>query len=99
MGKLGCPCGNVISSVSYPNECIGTVVTQTEYDMKSGKTDFDLVDNGRDVWECRECGRLAVSYPGRTDNTVKWYSPDDGKPGHLMRYDDGSEGRRPAEPR
>ena len=88
MGKLRCPCGNVISSVAHPNIAIGNVVTQWELDgipYNDDNAARGAIDDGREVWECSDCGRLAFSYPKRDDNTVKWYSPDDGKPGHLMR--------------
>jgi hypothetical protein len=48
--------------------------------------DRDIAEIGRGFWECDECGRLAVSFPHRRDTNVKWYAPEDGKAGHLMKF-------------
>lgn len=88
MGKLRCMCGAVISNVAVPNNVEGRYFNNREEEHLYGLQDHDesyeaFLDLCRDVWECEECGRLAFSYPGKSDATVKWYRPEDGKPGHL----------------
>lgn len=89
MGKLRCPCGNVISNVQWPCPYVGYAVTQTDYDDHSDNSEDgvrELVMGSRSIWECSECGRISFDEP-RGEHTVKWYVPEDGKPGHLMRAD------------
>lgn len=81
MAKLRCPCGDILSNSAWPNETQGWLVTCFQLEVVD--EDNGVMDVGRDIWECKSCGRLAFSYPGKDDNTVKWYSPDDGKPGNL----------------
>jgi len=88
MGKLRCKCGNILSNVASPNEVEGYLIKDQDLEFEGLRDSSDIMDIGRLVWECNECGRLAVSYPGKDDATVKWYVPEDGIPGGLMRFDE-----------
>ncbi|MCP4585343.1 hypothetical protein [Pseudoalteromonas sp.] len=88
MGKLNCPCGNQLSDVCQPNTIEGHLITCMEHDgMEEIIDSLDIVTDSRGVWECHECGRLAFDYPDKGDSTVKWYVPEDKKPGRLMERD------------
>ena len=82
VAKLECLCGNLLSNVACPNEIEGYLLTDMDVDVNK----IDPIEDGRSVWECDECGRLAFSHPGRQDCSVKWYRPEDGQPGGLMKY-------------
>lgn len=84
MANLNCPCGWQISDVGYPSQDIGTIVTQCEFDAGDPQKAAQLIEDGREIWECSQCGRLGIEFP-RGTRQVKWYFPVDGKPGHLMR--------------
>ena len=71
MAKLRCPCGNVLSNVSWPAKNNGFFVRSD----KAGEIGADIIDDGSDVWECDKCGRIGFSI----DNSVKWFTPDSGK--------------------
>lgn len=72
MAHLQCNCGNRLSNVGCPNCLEGELKGIYEY-------------KERDVWECSECGRLAVDVKDEKGLTiVKWYLPEDGKPGELF---------------
>lgn len=72
MANLGCLCGNRLSNVCCPNELEG--------DLRST---YGYVD--RRVWECPECGRLAIDVKDDQGLTiVKWYMPENGKAGNLF---------------
>jgi hypothetical protein len=66
---------------------VGWLLTDTEMDrsMEQPIDSLRFMDLATDVWECGECGRLAVNWPNIGDGTVKWYRPEDGEPGHLMK--------------
>lgn len=73
MARLGCPCGNSLSNVCCPNELEGDLRSTYGYE-------------DRDVWECPECGRLAIDVQDENGLTVvKWYIPEDGKVGDLFQ--------------
>ncbi len=77
MAKLGCPCGNSLSNVCFPNTLEGEIKGIYEY-------------VSRNVWECAECGRLAIDMEDEQGVTIcKWYNPEDGTPGELFAI--GSE--------
>jgi hypothetical protein len=84
MSKLNCVCGWQISDVGHPSQEIGNIVTQCEFDANEPEKAAQLIENGREIWECSQCGRLGIEFP-RGSNNVKWYAPADGKSGHLMR--------------
>ena len=87
MAKLLCLCGEILSTVGDRNEVEGFLLIWREidfFDRTKGELRLEVDGEGRDVWECPDCGRLAVSYPGRKDSTVKWYAPVNEKPGHLF---------------
>lgn len=87
MAKLLCHCGEILSTVSDRNEVEGILLVWREidfFDRQRGELRLEVDGEKRDVWECPDCGRLAISYPGRSDCSVKWYAPMDGKPGHLF---------------
>ncbi len=76
MARLGCLCGNTVSNVCCPNKTEGEIKGLYEYEY-------------RNVWQCFECGNLAVDIKDNDGLTrVKWYVPDDGKSGDL--FDIGS---------
>lgn len=89
MSKLNCICGNQISDVMFPNEYTGLIIsskTEDDFEDCAGLTMDDLNYCGRDIWECSKCGRLVVNHPEINSNTVKWYKPEDGQSGHLMKF-------------
>lgn len=83
MSKLLCPCGHEISDVMWPNDHVGSLITQWQLEDCRQMPLAEIVKS-RAVWECEKCGRLAIDFPNAHDETVKWYSPDDGKAGNLM---------------
>jgi len=93
MSKLNCTCGNQLSSVMWPNDHIGTLVTQWQIDALEERREMSVreIAKGRAIWECSECGRLAIDHPKAGDRTVKWYSPDAGKVGDLMKRVEADE--------
>ena len=90
MSKLNCICGNQISDVMCPNQYTGVIITSEEIDAFEGCE--DIVRDGRDVWECPKCGRLAVSYPDKITSFVKWYKPEDSQCGNLMKFKEREKG-------
>jgi hypothetical protein len=72
MAHIRCPCGNRLSNVCFPNTLEGQIKGIYEY-------------KERDVWECADCGRLAIDIKDEVGLTeVKWYIPEDGIPGDLF---------------
>lgn len=73
MAKLGCLCGNVLSNNSSPEDNIGTIITE-KMEARFYNTSMSLYNlPSIEVWECRECGRLALI----TDNNKTfWYKPE-----------------------
>lgn len=85
MGKLRCLCGNQISDVLCPSPNTGLLIRDRDMEAADGKDIVGLLEIGRDVWECHECGRIAVMRPdGDCDAPAKWYKPEDGSPGKLF---------------
>ena len=79
MAKLGCLCGNSISNSLFPNTIEGNLRGTWEY-------------KDRDVWECPECGRLAIDIKDEKGLTiVKWYKPENGEVGNLFAIGTGKE--------
>jgi hypothetical protein len=83
VAKLRCICGTVLSNVSCPNTVEGYLIKDLDMEAADGRDVCGLMDIARGVWECHACGRLGFSYPNKEDSTVKWYVPEDGKPGAL----------------
>jgi hypothetical protein len=83
MAKLNCPCGYQMSNVMSPCPYNGYLITdrqlETFHDEPDGLS-IAIIDKGRDIWECPECGRMAIV---KDDNHYKWYSPDDGNPANF----------------
>ena len=72
MGHLQCNCGIRLSNSTFPNTLEGDLTGSYEH-------------NERSVWECPECGRLAIKIKDEDDLTIiKWYMPEDGKIGNLF---------------
>lgn len=90
MGQLACLCGHRMSNCSDINEYCGTIapdyLVDYAWDEMAEPDRYEVVaDKARDVWECPECGRLAIQYmPG--ENRYKYYKPEDDKPGHLFAH-------------
>lgn len=80
MGKVYCPCGNVISDVMCPNVCKGTLIGDCELDkLEDHPTNHvweSVSEAGREVWECYECGRIAIDHPEDGSNKLRWYKAD-----------------------
>lgn len=77
MARLSCPCGNELSSVQYPNDCIADLVPQRNGDNANGQEAFSFISrNSRQVWECDKCGRLAIDDPAGDGRQVLWYKPE-----------------------
>ena len=86
MGKVNCPCGWQISDVGCPSAEIGYAISDTEQDDMADHIPSLTIIEGRKIWECSQCGRIAFDYPTRGNpNGIKWYMPSDGLPGNLMR--------------
>lgn len=88
MGWVLCPCGTQISDVGYPCAAKAALFTDVEFD--EAETAYrtiacDLVLQSRDVWECYECGRIAIDHPESGSNKIKWYAPVDGRKGDVMK--------------
>ena len=86
MSKLKCLCGNVLSNVGIPNEMEGIIIKDSDLVFNTKLTYMEVMNKGRTVWECKMCGRLAISYPEKNDNEVKWYKPENKEPGNLMKF-------------
>lgn len=84
MAKLRCPCGNTLSNDVSPNNVEGIIIKNIDLQFEDKKDLLEVLDLGRDIWECGKCGRLAISFPTKKDTLVKWYVPEDNKPGALM---------------
>lgn len=87
MARLRCPCGETLSNVLSPSPNVGHLVTDAQVEnMLDNRIDqAQLMEMARYIWECGNCGRLAVSFPRQPH--VVWYVPEDGKPKHLMDPD------------
>lgn len=83
MAKLICPCGNQLSNVQCPSGNNGWFVTDEDTDNQIEWDTCTVIEIGREVWECHDCGRVA--FGNKKDAGVKWYEPADGKPGHLTK--------------
>lgn len=87
VGRVYCPCGNTISDVLSPSDWTGDYISSSAMDELEGPAPvsfIDLLNRTHGIIECTQCGRLAMDVPG-SGGGIKWYSPDDGKPGNLMR--------------
>ena len=93
MAKIKCVCGNVLSNTLFPNEIEGMLLTSEDLEFIDSKDCIEIDEIGRDVWECDQCGRLAINFPDRRSNTVKWYRPEDREPGGLMSFKQNNKDR------
>lgn len=92
MASLECLCGSILSNGQTPSDTVGSLVTGNDLEGFYGAEEVDeclsLLRQSRDVWECHQCGRLAVAVPEQKDPcAVKWYHPENGKPGALMAFE------------
>lgn len=87
MAQLICLCGNQLSNCSCPNQVEGVLIKDQDMEFEDNRNCVQIADLGRSVWECDQCGRLAINHPAKNSNEVKWYKPENAKPGHLMRFD------------
>ena len=79
MAHMTCECGNRLSNVCCPNCLEGEIKGAYEYEH-------------RNVWECSQCGRLAIDVKDSQGLTeVKWYKPEDEKPGELFNVATSSQ--------
>lgn len=88
MARLKCPCGEVLTNTGIPNEVEGILLRDIDLEW-IGNDSVNLLEIdglGRDIWECSSCGRLAISWPQLRGSLVKWYWPEDGNPGDLMKF-------------
>jgi hypothetical protein len=82
MAHMLCVCGARLGNVSFPGDGQGFLLSMKQADKLEG-ADFEIVNRiAKEVWECDECGRLAI-FPMNSDEP-KWYSPDDSRPGRLF---------------
>lgn len=89
MSKVNCPCGTQLSDVGYPCPNKAALVTDVVFDeaeTRERTVSSDVVLDSRDVWECYECGRLAIDHPESGSNRIKWYVPADGIRGDVMKH-------------
>ena len=87
MARLTCPCGNELTNQSTPSQVEGILIKDQDMEFETELNCSEVSDLGRIVWECDKCGRLAISFPNKHDIKVKWYAPEDGIPGNLMKFD------------
>lgn len=92
MSKVNCPCGNQISDVISPNNYTGIVITSktldSYYELEETPCGKNLMaetihGDGLEMWECPECGRIAISVK-RNSSEIKWYIPEDEKAIHIL---------------
>ena len=76
MGKLGCPCGWVLSNIAFP--CNDQGMAFEEADIVN-----DNFSKGRGLWECPKCGSIAVDKV-KGGNEVIWYHPENKKCNHVV---------------
>lgn len=80
MGSFKCICGNIISDVCEPDEKLGFLYNSWDENLSE---DCD----SRSVWECNECGTLALEDPLGT-NRIKFYIPENKEIGNLFKRTD-----------
>lgn len=94
MSKFNCECGNQLSDVGMPTLHEGYLTSESKLDELNLKElkknhDSDLflwsMDNGRQVMECYQCGRLHIeSKPG--SNLYITYFPQNMKCNDLFDW-------------
>lgn len=82
MAKLKCKCGNEISNVISPSPNNAWLLSDSILENKKWE-DIDIIEEGVDVWECRECGRIA--FGNNHDNRVIWFFPEDSEYNSITR--------------
>jgi hypothetical protein len=88
MGWVRCPCGMQISDVGDPCLAKAALVTDVVFDeaeTRERMVSSDVILESRDVWECYECGCIAIDHPESGSNKIKWYKPVDGVKGDVMK--------------
>lgn len=88
MGWVRCPCGTQISDVGDPCAAKGALVPDVvtdEAENRERMMSVDVVLGSRNVWECYECGNIAIDHPESGPNKIKWYAPMDGVKGGVMK--------------
>ena len=82
MAHIKCPCGRTLSNSgdAYNGGILDAAAANYVSDGNAA-----LWDEWKETWECPECGRLAVFDLHADPNIVKWYLPEDGKPGHILK--------------
>lgn len=84
MREIKCLCGETLSNVSCPSPINGWLLRDCDIEYAKNWDVCNIIENGRDVWECHICGRIAIG--NSHDAFVKWYRPEDGLPGNLTKY-------------
>lgn len=73
-----CPCGNQISTGSFPNPGVNYVVSEQSYDAVPEPADVSklrrLFLKARELVECGQCGRMLLST--RDGAESDWYAPE-----------------------
>ena len=87
MSRIKCKCGAVLSNCSCPSRWVGWLYSDEERDTYFETYPAEVFDVSREVWECAQCGRLAISTK-QPDMSVIWYSPDDGAVANLFGFED-----------
>jgi hypothetical protein len=84
MGKFKCKCGHILSTVSNTNHYEGYLLSNFDLnDMVDEKGNTQIMDIGRDVLECDQCGRLYFEEP-RDSNKWVSYLPENGEYNKLL---------------
>ncbi len=86
MARLRCPCGSDLWNGQSPSPVMGHLFGDLDWEgvIEPVTIDgFSLACDPRDrsVWECDDCGRLAITMP---DRAVRWYAPASGKAEHVL---------------
>lgn len=74
MTKIQCLCGENLYDVTCPGPNKGWLLRDIDICDAKNWAASDIIENGRDVWECHKCGRIAIGNCVNAD--VKWYSPE-----------------------
>lgn len=83
MGKLKCLCGEILSNVADPSKNNGWLLKDVDLEDAVGWEASDIICKAAYVWECHNCGRIAIN---NSIGFVKWYKPEDGLPGNITKF-------------
>ena len=75
--RVKCKCGNIISTGSFPNKYVYSVISEKSYDDQEDPFDrtkvAGLFVSGRTLIECEVCGRIMI----QNDSETLYYKLED----------------------